>query len=147
LGDKLKREGAPTALWRAKRTWKRAKEIRLSVDGPAVGREKDRAIRETDQFVRGFRAARGVENAKALVVVELMGEGGAAIKLRGAFGPKLAREIIEATQGKVAVGYVIHDPDQDDGFARFFARRSPSKRTTSVSPCLFRGLSPFEGRV
>ena len=74
-----------------------------------------------DTFIYYFCAVSGAKNAK-IRAMELMEEGIAAIELCGAFGPKLAREIIEATNGKVAVGYVIHDPDQDEGFAEFFAR-------------------------
>ncbi len=88
---------------------------------PQLNPEKDRADFETGRFIYSFCAVSGAGNAKARAV-ELMEEGVAAIELCGAFGPKLAREIAEATQGKVAVGYVIHDPDQDEGFEKFFAR-------------------------
>ncbi|MDR1164817.1 MAG: DUF6506 family protein [Deltaproteobacteria bacterium] len=88
---------------------------------PRLNPEKDRANFETDKFIYYFRSVSGAKNAKAMAV-ELMEEGVAAMELCGAFGPKLARDIIEATQGKVAVGYVIHDSDQDEGFEKFFAR-------------------------
>jgi hypothetical protein len=83
-----------------------------------LNQDKDRANFETDKFIYYFCAVSGAKNTKARAV-ELMEVGVAAIELYGAFGPKLARDIIETTQVKVAVGYVIHDPDQDGGFEKF----------------------------
>lgn len=88
---------------------------------PQLSPDKDRANFETDKFIYSFCAVTGARNAKARAV-ELMEDGVTAIELCGAFGQKLAREIIEATKGKVAVAYVVHDPDQDEGFEKFFAR-------------------------
>ncbi len=47
-------------------------------------------------------------------------EGFGAIDLCGAFGPQGAREIIRATGGQIAVGYVTHFPGQDGLFDAFF---------------------------
>lgn len=63
--------------------------------------------------VRNFSEA--VETARDLVE-----HGVGAIELCGAFGPERCREIIEATGGRAAVGYVTHFPDQDGLFERFF---------------------------
>ena len=50
----------------------------------------------------------------------LQAEGVACIELCGAFGPEGARRIIEATGGKLPIGYVVHFPEQDDLFAAAF---------------------------
>ena len=41
-------------------------------------------------------------------------------ELCGAFGPEKAREYQKLTGGRVAIGYVTHDPEQDPLFAAFF---------------------------
>lgn len=51
---------------------------------------------------------------------ELAAMGVGCIELCGAFGPELAREIIDITGGGVAVGYIVYDADQDPLFERFF---------------------------
>lgn len=50
----------------------------------------------------------------------LADEGFSCIKLCGAFGEVGARRVIEATGGAVAVGYVVHLPEQDALFSRVF---------------------------
>ena len=42
------------------------------------------------------------------------------IELCGAFGEAGARAVIEATGGRIPVGFVIHLPEQDDLFAKVF---------------------------
>lgn len=48
-------------------------------------------------------------------------DGIGAIELCGAFGKEGAEKIINATQNKVAVGYVVHNPEQDFLFEKFFS--------------------------
>ena len=55
-------------------------------------------------------------------VMELQGEGVGAIELCGAFGEEMTRKMIEITGGKIAIGCVIHLPEQDELFARFFRK-------------------------
>ncbi len=57
----------------------------------------------------------------AAVARELREDGVGCIELCGAIGPDGARRIIEATGGKVLVGYVTHLPEQDDAYAAAFA--------------------------
>ena len=48
--------------------------------------------------------------------------GVGAIEVCGAFGKEWADKIIAATGNKVAVGYVVHNPEQDELFRQFFAK-------------------------
>ena len=54
------------------------------------------------------------------VAREMQEVGVGCIELCGAFGPEGARRIIEATGGKLPIGYVVHFPEQDDLFAAAF---------------------------
>lgn len=47
-------------------------------------------------------------------------EGVGAIELCGAFGKEKADELIALTENKVAVGYIVHNPEQDALFSAFF---------------------------
>ena len=47
-------------------------------------------------------------------------EGVGCIELCGAFGEAGARAIIEATGGKLPIGYVTHLPEQNDVYAAAF---------------------------
>ena len=49
-------------------------------------------------------------------------DGVGAIEVCGAFGKEWADKIIAATGNKVAVGYVVHNPEQDELFRQFFAK-------------------------
>ena len=49
---------------------------------------------------------------------ELQKQGVKAIELCGAFGEEGARRIIEATNHKIAVGFVTHFPEDDELFRR-----------------------------
>jgi len=53
-------------------------------------------------------------------VAELWHEGFGAIELCGAFNRNLARELIDLTNNEVAIGYSIHQPEQDKLFTQFF---------------------------
>ena len=53
----------------------------------------------------------------------------------GAFGEEKARELITLTEGKLAIGFSVHFPEQDDLFNRFFsykAKRDPGKNSGSL---------------
>ena len=51
---------------------------------------------------------------------ELAAEGIELIEVCGAFGPEGAAAVAKAAGDKVAVGYVVHDPSQDEKFAALF---------------------------
>ncbi|MGI5976923.1 MAG: DUF6506 family protein [Candidatus Limivicinus sp.] len=50
----------------------------------------------------------------------LMAEGVSCLELCGAFGPEGAEKVIEATENRLAVGYVTHLPAQDGIFEALF---------------------------
>ena len=50
----------------------------------------------------------------------LQAEGVACIELCGAFSKEGARRVIDATGGTLAVGYVVHFPEQDGLFKAVF---------------------------
>lgn len=54
------------------------------------------------------------------VTENLVREGIDCIELCGAFGEKGARQVIEASGGKIPVGYVVHFPEQDPLFEALF---------------------------
>ena len=79
--------------------------------------QKDRAT-----FSDGETSMIGVsslEEAKS-VAKKLADEGVACIELCGAFEETGARAIIEATGGKLLVGFVTHLPEQDSLFQAVF---------------------------
>ena len=56
----------------------------------------------------------------ASVAKELQKDGVGCIELCGAFGPEKAQQLIELTHNKIAIGYVVHNPEQDQLFDAFF---------------------------
>ena len=60
-----------------------------------------------------------VEEAKK-VAERLLNEGIDCIELCGAFGETGAKEIVNATENKIPVGYAVHLPEQDEIYARVF---------------------------
>ena len=63
------------------------------------------------------RVIRGLNMDEARALAE---EGIGCIELCGAFGPDGARQVIEATGGRIPVGYVTHFPEQDPLFRAAF---------------------------
>jgi hypothetical protein len=53
-------------------------------------------------------------------VLELKDNGFGAIELCGAFSRDFALELIALTNGETAIGYSVHEPEQDGLFERFF---------------------------
>lgn len=66
-----------------------------------------------------IRTVRDYPEAQA-VIRTLFENGYGAIELCGAFGEEKAQELIRMTQGRVAIGFVTHFPEQDALFAAFF---------------------------
>ncbi len=67
----------------------------------------------------------GVSNLEEACAVakELLAQGVDCIELCGAFGPEGAKEIINATENKIPVGYVTHLPWQDDLYEQVFGAK------------------------
>ena len=56
------------------------------------------------------------------VLEELAAEGAGVVELCGAFGAERAKALIERTNSRVGIGFVVHHPEQDELFARFFSK-------------------------
>ena len=56
------------------------------------------------------------------VAKELKNEGVDCIELGGGFGEEGARKIIEATENKIAVGFVVHLEEQNDIYKKLFGK-------------------------
>ncbi|MGI5894110.1 MAG: DUF6506 family protein [Candidatus Merdivicinus sp.] len=82
--------------------------------------EKDTACFETPGGITSIFTVRSLQEAEKRAI-ECAAEGYGVIELCGAFGEEGASKIREATNDKIGVGYVIHDPAQDDIFAEFFS--------------------------
>jgi len=55
-------------------------------------------------------------------ILELKADGFGAIELCGAFSREFALELIALTNNEVAIGYSIHEPEQDELFRKFFGK-------------------------
>ena len=53
-------------------------------------------------------------------VLELKNNGFGVIELCGAFGRDFALELMKLTDGEVAIGYCVHEPEQAGLFREFF---------------------------
>lgn len=97
------------------------KKFAFIVMGAHYTPEKHHAEFETEKQITYIVSVQNPEEAYAKVM-ELKEAGVGAIELCGAFGPEMAKKIIDMTDGKVAVGYVTHFSEQDGLFAQFFAK-------------------------
>lgn len=74
---------------------------------------------ETGTKVTYICTVNSYEEAKKKVL-ELKENGVKAIELCGAFGKEKADELIELTNNEIAIGYVVHNKEQDQLFMNFF---------------------------
>lgn len=82
--------------------------------------QKDRAaIHEGTAQIIGVR---NLQEACA-IAKELYENGVKCIELCGAFGESGAKEVIQATQNKIPIGYVTHLPEQDGIYRAAFSER------------------------
>ena len=91
------------------------KKFAFLLMGKEFDTAKDTAVFETEHMITSFEEA-----LKRAVACAENGVG--AIEVCGAFGKEWADKIIAATGNKVAVGYVVHNPEQDELFRQFFAK-------------------------
>ncbi len=79
---------------------------------------------QTDRAVihKGAAQIVGVSSVEEAcrVARELSAAGAGCLELCGAFGENGARQVIAATEGRVPVGYVVHLPEQDNLYKKFF---------------------------
>lgn len=83
--------------------------------------QEHRACFETGNQVTYIVTVRNFEEARE-AVVRLDAEGVGAVEVCGAFGEERAKELIELTGNRVAIGYVTHLESQDGLFAAFFGK-------------------------
>lgn len=81
---------------------------------------------KTDHAIIGGGNAQiiGVSNVEEACAVarKLREDGVDCIELCGAFGEAGAKKVIDATEGKLAVGYVVHLPQQDSLYNQLFSK-------------------------
>lgn len=81
--------------------------------------EKHNACFETENQITYICTVKNFDEVKGTIDT-LVKEGVGAIELCGAFKKEKADEIIAYTNNKLAVGYVVHNPEQDELFKNFF---------------------------
>ena len=74
---------------------------------------------QTENQISSIFTVQDFEQAKEKVQ-KLWEEGYGAIEICGAFGKEKAEELTELTKHQVAIGYVVHNPELDELFAKFF---------------------------
>ena len=79
---------------------------------------KDRASICSGQFT--IVSVNDIEDARK-VAAEMERKGVGCIELCGAFGAEGCQAVIEATGGRIPVGYVTHLPQQDELFKKAFS--------------------------
>ncbi len=79
---------------------------------------------ETDRAVIADGGARitGVSDIDQACreAVKMYEDGVECIELCGAFGETGARKVMEAVNGRAAIGYVVHLPEQDELYKKLF---------------------------
>ena len=86
------------------------KKFAFLLMGKEFDTAKDTAVFETEHMISYIFTVTSFEEALKRAVA------------CGAFGKGWADKIIAATGNKVAVGYVVHNPEQDELFRQFFAK-------------------------
>ncbi len=90
------------------------------VMGEGYTPESEKAFFQNPHNDTSFFGVSSLEEACKLAV-ELKLRGYECLELCGAFGADGAQKVIKATDGKIAVGFSIHLPEQDDLFDRLFS--------------------------
>ena len=87
------------------------KKFAFLLMGKEFDTAKDTAVFETEHMISYIFTVTSFEEAlkRAVACAE---DGVGAIEVCGAFGKEWADKIIAATGNKVAVGYVVHNPEQ-----------------------------------
>lgn len=90
--------------------------------GPKYDKDRHNVCFETETKDTYIVSVNNFEEA-CEKVKELVEKGFGALELCGAFGEEKTRELIEITEGKMAIGYVTHFPSEDDKFIEFFGKK------------------------
>lgn len=87
--------------------------------GPACDSKKKQGKFAAGRTQHYIYTVKNFTEAKELVV-RLQEQGVGAVELCGAFGRERARELIQLTEGKLPISYVVHEPEQDGLIEAFF---------------------------
>ncbi len=82
--------------------------------------EKHTAVFEQGDTITRICTVSSFEMAKERIAA-LQQEGFGAVELCGAFTREMAKELMELTNRKVAIGYMAHESVLDPVFAKFFS--------------------------
>ena len=96
------------------------KKFAFILMAPAYDPQKHQCRFENGQSVTCIFTVRSFEEAEKKVL-ELYRDGFGAIELCGAFGKDRAEKLTELTNHEVAIGYVVHEPELDPLFDKFFS--------------------------
>ena len=109
------------------------KKFAFLLMGKEFDTAKDTAVFETEHMISYIFTVTSFEEAlkRAVACAE---DGVGAIEVCGAFGKEWADKIIAATGNKVAVGYVVHNPEQDELFRQFSEDGLPFYGRDGVTP-------------
>lgn len=97
------------------------KKFAFILMGPDYNPHKDRAVFEKSGCSTYIFTVRNFAECRKLVF-ELQEDGFGAVELCGAFGKEKAAELADVTGGRMAIGYVVHDPEMDSLFESFFGK-------------------------
>lgn len=89
--------------------------------GPHYNPATQQALFETADGLTAFFTVRNFNEAKERVL-QCRNESYGVVELCGAFGEERARELIELTENKLGIGFVVHLPEQNDIFTNFFGK-------------------------
>ena len=96
------------------------KKFAFMLMGPAYHSDTHRAHFESESKHVYFIGVSDFEEAKR-EAIRMADEGFGIIGVCGAFGTEKAQALIDATNGRLGVGYITHFPEQDALFDAFFA--------------------------
>ncbi len=95
------------------------KKFAFILMGSSFDTTKQKIKFETDGSLTAIYTVNSFSDAKTLIK-RLIEEGYGCVELCGAFGKEGAKKLIEATDNKIAIGYVVHEPSQDALFEAFW---------------------------
>lgn len=97
------------------------KKFAFIVMGSSYKTDMQKARFETADGITDIYTVNDFAEAESLIKT-LIEKGFGCVELCGAFGRDRVLELIEKTDNKIAIGYVVHEPSQDDLFAAFWGK-------------------------
>lgn len=97
------------------------KKFAFVLMGASFDTASHRADFETKGMLSSIRTVNDFDQAREMIL-ELAEEGYGVIELCGAFGKERVDEYIALTGGKVGIGYVVNNPEQNELFQAFFGQ-------------------------